>query len=99
MIDVNLDVLSNTIYFCVLVLALGGIIFFIKKKMFIGVFFWASLILNLFFYLYFMGNYRFYPKIVYTAVNKYWPWINLALLVLLIINFLKNRNAKEKNNQ
>lgn len=24
----------------------------------------------------------------------YWPWLNLALLILLILNFLKNKNAK-----
>ena len=26
----------------------------------------------------------------------YWPWINVALFVLLIINLIKNRNAKAK---
>jgi hypothetical protein len=25
----------------------------------------------------------------------YWPWINLALLILLIVNFIKNKNAKK----
>ncbi len=99
MIDVNLNVLSNTIYLGVFILAVGGVIFFVKKKTFVGVFFWISLMLNLFFYLYFMNNYRFYPKIVYTAINKYWPWINLALLILLILNFFRNRYAKTKNNQ
>ena len=26
----------------------------------------------------------------------YWPWINLGLLVLLIVTFIKNKNAKTK---
>lgn len=26
----------------------------------------------------------------------YWPWINIALFVLLIINLIKNKNAKAK---
>lgn len=46
-----------------------------------------------------MGNYRLYPRFVYPIINEYWPLVNLALFVLLIINFVKQKYAeKEKNN-
>ena len=28
----------------------------------------------------------------------YWPWINVALFILLIINFIKNKHAKANKN-
>lgn len=28
---------------------------------------------------------------------NYWPWINLGLFIILIINYLKNKNEKTKN--
>jgi hypothetical protein len=87
------------IYLFIFALGLVGAKFFVKRKNIIGIFFWVSSVLNLFFYLYFMGNYRLYPSYFYPIVNKYRPWINLALFILLIINFIKNKYAKKEINQ
>lgn len=38
-------------------------------------------------------------KWVVVFTLDYWPWINLGLLVLLIINFIKNKNAKTQENR
>jgi hypothetical protein len=88
--------IANVIYVIILVFGILGIYFFIKMKLKIGLFFWISCILNLSFYLLLMGNYSFYPKLVYSFVNNYWPYINLALFILLIISIIKNKYVKKQ---
>ncbi|OGI29206.1 MAG: hypothetical protein A2288_00335 [Candidatus Moranbacteria bacterium RIFOXYA12_FULL_44_15] len=92
------NAIANVVYLILLALGVGGAWILFKKKIIWGMFFWASTALNFFAFLYFMGNYRLYPKITYILINKYWPWLNLLLLILLIINFLKNKYAKTKSN-
>jgi hypothetical protein len=95
--DIGLgSTIANLIYLIILCLGVGGAWFFIKRKNIVGLIFWISFVLNLFSYLYFMGNYRFYSKGLYPIINNYWPWINLVLLIFLIIKFIKNKNAKTK---
>ena len=94
--DLNTTGATNLMYFLVLATGIIGVWFFIKKKIFLGIIFWSSSILNLFFYLYFMGNYRLYPKNLYPIINSYWPWINVVLFIALIISFIKNKNVKTK---
>jgi len=89
--------IANTIY---LIIGAVGILvawILLKKKFILGVAFWISSILNFLAYLFFMGNYRLYPNFFYPIINKYWPWINLALLIFLIINYVKNKNANKNN--
>lgn len=94
--DVDITGILVLIYLAVIFMGITGIWFFLKKKMILGVIFWASTTANFFCYLYFMGNYRLYPKIFYPVINKYWPWINLVLFILLIVNFIKNKYAKKE---
>jgi len=97
--DIGLgNIIADIIYLVVIAIGIIGVWFFVKKKTITGVIFWISLSLNFFCYLYFMGNYRIYPKFFYPIINNYWPWINIGLFILLIINFIKNKYAKEKNN-
>lgn len=93
--DIGLgEAIANLIYLILIAIGMGGVWLFLKKKSIFGVLFWLSFILNILAYLYFMGSYGFYSKIIYLLINKYWPWINLALLILLILNFLKGKYAK-----
>ena len=95
--DIGLgSAIANLIYLIIILVGILGLWFFLRKKMISGAIFWTSAVLNFFAYLYFMGNYVFYNKIVYVVVNKYWPWINIILLILLIIRYVKRRNAKAK---
>jgi len=97
--DVDVTGIISLVYVVIFIVGIFGVRFFIKKKAIFGAIFWISLILNFFFYLYLMGNYRLYPRFVYPIINEYWPLVNLALFVLLIINFVKQKYAeKEKNN-
>jgi hypothetical protein len=96
MIDIDTSSIAYSIYFLLALIWLAGTLFLFKKKKILGLTFWTLLALNIFFYLYFMGNYRFYPKAFYPIVNNYWPWINVALFILLILNFIKNKYAKSK---
>lgn len=95
--DVDVTGIISLVYVVIFIVGIFGIRFFIKKKIITGAIFWASLILNILFYLYLMGNYRLYPKFIYLTINKYWPWINLILLVILIIGLIKNKYAKKEN--
>jgi hypothetical protein len=96
--DIGLgSAIVNAIYLVIFLFGILGVWVFVKLKLKSGLLFWISSMLNLFFYLYLMGNYRFYPKFIYLFINKYWPWVNLALFILLIINFFKNKNVKNKN--
>ncbi|PJA87247.1 MAG: hypothetical protein CO141_00470 [Candidatus Moranbacteria bacterium CG_4_9_14_3_um_filter_42_9] len=93
--DIGLgSAIANLIY--LIIITAGFIVawFFFKKKLIFEAIFSISATLNFFFYLYFMGNYRLYPKFFYPVVNKYWPWINVAFLALLIVNYIKKRNAE-----
>lgn len=94
---IDFQPVANMIYFGLFIFGLVGSILLYNRKLIVALVLWISIILNLFFYLYLMGNYRFYPKIIYPIVNKYWFWINLGLFVLLIINFIKNKYAKTKS--
>ena len=93
--DIGLgSAIAKSIYATLFLIGGGGMWFCIKNKNIIGTFFCPSLILNLFFYLYFMGNYVFYPKYFYPIINSYWPWINLGLFVLLIANYIRSKKNK-----
>jgi len=97
--DIGLgNTMANVIYFIIFIFGIFGTWFFLKRKNIFGVIFWISSVLNFFFYLYFMGNYRLYPRIFYPIVNNYWPLINLGLLILLVINYIrrkKNTSSKK----
>lgn len=95
--DIGLgNAIANIIYIMVFAAGIVGVWFFVNRKNKTGVIFWTSFTLNFFSYLYLMGNYIFYPKYLYPVVNKYWPLLNATLFILLIINFIKNKNAKTK---
>lgn len=96
--DIGLgNAIANLIYLIIIAFGISGLVVLLKKKFFRGAFFWSSSILNLFFYFYLMGNYRFYPKMLYPIVNKYWPILNFLWLIFLIRNYLSIKNAKTKN--
>lgn len=82
------------VYLIIFLIGFFGVRFFIKKKIIFGAIFWISSILNLFFYLYLMGNYRFYPKFVYPIINEYWPLVNIALFLYLIFIYFKQKYIK-----
>jgi len=88
--------LANMIYLILGLLFVGGAIFFLIKKNLAIFLVWASVILNVFLMLFLMGNYRYYPVGMYIVVDRIWPIINGVLIVLLIINFIKNKNVKTK---
>lgn len=95
--DIGLgNVVANMIYLIISTVGIIGAWFFIKKKNKIGIIFWISLVLNFLSFLYFMGSYMFYPDYFNLIINNYWPWLNLGLFVLLIIDFIKNKNENEK---
>ncbi len=98
--DIGLgNAIANTIYLIIILLGIGGAWFFIRRKNKVCSIFWISITLNFFAYLYFMGVYSFYPKYFYFTINQYWPWLNVAFFVLLIINFSKkNDQTKEGDN-
>lgn len=89
------NAIANFIYLILVIALFWGFWFFIKKRNVFGVIFWISSILNFFFYMFLMGNYRFYPKYFYPIVNKYWPLINLGLFVLLIILYRKQKKKMQ----
>lgn len=95
--DIGLgSAVANIIYLIIIAVGFAGAWFFIKKKNIVGIIFWISLVLNFLFFLYFMGSYMFYPGYFNLIINNYWPWLNLGLLVILIISYIKNKNAKTK---
>ncbi len=69
---------------------------YIKTKKALLTLFLFSIISNSFFY--FISDSTFFDvyhlKWLVKFTLWYWPWLNLALLILLILNFLKNKNAK-----
>lgn len=98
--DIGLgNAIANSVYLVLVIVGVVGTWIFLKRKVVFGAVFWLSSILNLVLYLYFMGRYAFYPKTMYLFINKYWPWINLILFILLVISFIKNKYAKAKNNK
>ncbi|HPN96274.1 MAG TPA: hypothetical protein PLK35_00760 [Candidatus Moranbacteria bacterium] len=81
--------IANIIYAVIFIVGLGGCWVFVKRKNIIGIIFCISFTLNLFLYLYLIGNYNLYLKIIYLIINKYWPILNIILFLILIINYLK----------
>jgi hypothetical protein len=93
--DIGLgSAIANIIYLILFVSIVVGAWVSIKRKAFLFSVFWISSILNLFFYLHFMGRYVFYPKFFYPIVNKYWPLINFGLFVLVIANYIIDKRRK-----
>lgn len=90
--------MANLTYVIIVFAGVIGLIVLIRKKIIVGSIFWTSLFLNLFFYLFLMGKYFLYPEFCYPIINKYWPIINILLLVFLIFYYFKNKNVKSKNN-
>jgi hypothetical protein len=93
--DIGLgNAIANFIYIIIFIIGLSAAFIFLKRKNFVSSIFCLSVTINLFFYLYLMGNYRFYPKFFYSIVNSYWPLINIGLLSLLIVSYIKNKRKK-----
>jgi hypothetical protein len=94
--DIGLgNAIASYIYLAILVFGAWGIYVLFKKKYYVGCVFLFSLSLNFFLFLFLMGKYWLYPKGIYNIVNKYWPLLNLILLVILIISIIKNRGFKK----
>lgn len=83
------------VYTFFLILAFLGVFIFIKRSKLASLF-WLSTILNMFSLVYFMDKYYGHEK-VYFFNHTLWPLINLALFILIIVNFIKNKYAKSKN--
>lgn len=95
--DIGLgSAIANTIYVFLIAMAIIGLIFFFRKKTYLLATAWFLTTLNVFFYLFFMGTYTSYPDFVYMLITKIWPLINIVLVIVLIFNMIKNKNAKTK---
>lgn len=86
------DAFAGAVYLIILLLLLAGITFFSIKKMFIIAIFWASLISNIFFSLFFLGS---DGSMLSIFTYNIWPYINVALLIILTINYIKQKNDKK----
>ncbi len=84
-------VMAYLTYVLVIIFGIALMIKFIKRKEFLKAVFSTSVFANLFFYMYFMGKYFFYPKYIYLFINNYWPIINGALLAWLIWDYYRNK--------
>jgi len=94
--DIGLgSAIASSIYVAILIIGICLAVFFLKRKKYIGLVLSVSLFSNLFLFLFLMGKYGFYPGISYALVNKYWPIINIFLLVVFIISIIKNRGLKK----
>lgn len=97
MIDVGIGhAIASLIYLVLLLLFITGFVILLKKKNFIGAIVWMSVLFNIFFILFLMGNYRLYPYISYNLINIIWPSINGFLIVIMLVKYLRNKNAKTK---
>jgi hypothetical protein len=89
--------LSMIIFSVVFLIVIALIIYWRTKKLLFSFFIFSALG-NIVFYLdasspiYYTQNLRWIVKFTL----DYWPWINIVLFVWLIINFIKNKNAKTK---
>ena len=99
--DIGIGSVKNewtlNIFFLVLALLFSIYIWRKKEKLLEGIFIF-SLLGNLIFYT--DSGSLFYSvyhlKWIVKFTLWYWPWINLALFILVILNFLKNKYAKTK---
>lgn len=88
--------IATLIYLILTAIGIAGLILFLIKKTFLGALIWISLACNIFSILFLMGKYAHYYKNTYFLINRIWPAINLLLIIFLIINSIKNKNAKAK---
>jgi hypothetical protein len=81
----------------IIAIAISLVVYFKTKKVFLSVFLF-SIIANLIAF----GNitYRFadYYNVfwLFKFVRTVWPYINILLLLVVIFNFIKNKNAETK---
>ncbi len=95
--DLDLKVMMIGLVFALII----SIFVYLKfKKMLLSLFVF-SFLGNLTFFLMTSANsmmFRFYKTEWLKMFSlRIWPWINLALLILLIINFIRNKYAKKIN--
>lgn len=90
------NAMVNTFYLILWSICFLGVAIMIKKKIFLAIFVWVSLVSNIFSHYFFMGNYRYYTYVSYDFINKIWPIINLLLILVLIISHIRNKRAKNK---
>jgi hypothetical protein len=91
--------LKVIIFSLVIALVISLVIYIFKKRLFLSLFI-LSLLSNIIFY----GNsgselfdvYNMKWLVVFSL--DIWPYINLALLIILIILYFKNKNEKGENN-
>lgn len=96
--DIGLgNAIANLIYGVLAMIGIVGLGLLLRKRFFSGAVLWTSFVINLLLYLYLMGNYRFYPSILYPVINEYWPILNFLWAIYLIRNHLLIKNAKTKN--
>ncbi|MEI7426324.1 MAG: hypothetical protein WCK16_05405 [Candidatus Moraniibacteriota bacterium] len=91
------NAIADLFYVVLVAVWIFGAVILLKRKFILGAFFWTSSVANLFFYFYFMGNYRFYPSIFYSSVNAYWPILNFFWLAYLVRNHFIIKHVKTKN--
>ena len=97
--DIGLgSAIANAIYAFLVAVAIIGFIVFFRKKIYVAAVVWLSIILNILSYLFFMGIYINYPSFMYLIVNKIWPLLNIALVIILIFNLIKNKKCQDKIN-
>lgn len=95
--DIGLgSAIANAIYAFLVAVAIIGFIIFFRKKIYATAIIWSSIILNIFFYLFFMGIYINYPSFLYPLINKTWPLLNIILVIILIFKLIKNKDAQTK---
>lgn len=91
--------LKITLVALIIALIISVVIYLKSNKKLLSVFIF-SFAGNLSIFLMILTNsmmFRFYKIEWFKAFSlSVWPWINLALLILLVINFIKNKNAKAK---
>ncbi len=88
--------IANVIYLAIIIIGAYGSWFLVARKKIFGAILWMSVILNILLYLYFMGRYSFHPRALYFIIVIIWPYINIALAILLALGFLKNKYFQKK---
>lgn len=85
--------IANMIYMIIAILILGGSSVLMLKKKILSAILWTSVLLNIFVFLYFMGK---DIDIWRVFIEKLWPVVNIILLLILLINFLRRKYGNKK---
>lgn len=95
--DIGLgSAIANAVYVFLIVVAIIGFVGFFRKKVYVRAVTWFSVFLNVFLYFFLMGRYIDYPHFLYTLINTVWPLLNIVLIIISLINLIKNKNVKTK---